>query len=263
VRKSIYGTPETALIGRLLDPFNGKPTSSPITPANARLYEGTTLLAVDATDSGGFYEMSGLSAGTGRIIKGVKTGYVNTTLRTGVSIIAGIVQGPYTDALPKSRGTGKCTFTLDWKNAQPIYNDTKGLADSQNGWMLNLSIKLPSDDYVYYGYRGNLTGLPYVFFPRDSWYDLEPLETIVIGESAKDGVYKLFVEKDPSTALFNPSWAGSQASIQMYTGGTSGAFYSGPPSTCGESNYWYVGELTKSGTSYTLASKNICTDTKP
>jgi subtilisin family serine protease len=262
VRKAIYGTTETALIGRFLDPFSGKPTSSPIVPANARLYEGTTQLAADGTNSGGFYEMSGLSAGTRRFIKGDKTGYVNTSLRAGLSIIAGIVQGPYTDAFPRARGAGTCTFTLDWKNSQPIYKDTDGLADTQNGWDFDLMIKLPSGSYIYPS-SGDLMGSPYVFSPRDSFYDLEPLETIVIGPSAANGVYKLFVDKYTWASYFNPSWTNSLASVQMFTGASSVVFYTGPPSTCGTYEYWYVGDLTKNGNTYTFASKNTCTDTMP
>ena len=35
------------------------------------------------------------------------------------------------------------------------------------------------------------------------------------------------------------------------------------PSTCGTNQFWYVGDLTKSGTSYTWTNKNLCTNTAP
>jgi hypothetical protein len=35
------------------------------------------------------------------------------------------------------------------------------------------------------------------------------------------------------------------------------------PSTCGTTQYWHVGNLRKSGTSYTWTNKNLCTNTLP
>jgi hypothetical protein len=50
----------------------------------------------------------------------------------------------------------------------------------------------------------------------------------------------------------------------MYNGATSiGGGPKTAPSTCGNRRFWYVGDLTKSGNSYTFTSKNICTNTEP
>jgi hypothetical protein len=62
----------------------------------------------------------------------------------------------------------------------------------------------------------------------------------------------------------NPSWNGSQASVQMYNGAARlGGGLKAVPSTCSTNQYWYVGDLTKSGTSYTWTNKNLCTNTEP
>ena len=147
VRKAILGTAETAIVGRLLDPFSGLAPSPPTTGTNARLFDGTTQLATDLTNTSGSYEMTGLAAGTNRTLKGNRTGYVNAQLRTGVAITSGLVAGPSTDALPKARSTGDATVTLDWKNAQPIIN-TPGCIDACNGWDFDLIVKLPSGTYI-------------------------------------------------------------------------------------------------------------------
>jgi hypothetical protein len=58
---------------------------------------------------------------------------------------------------------------------------------------------------------------------------------------------------------------GSQASVQMYNGAAPlvGGGLKAVPSTCGTNQFWYVGNLTKSGTSYTWTNKNLCTNTAP
>jgi subtilisin family serine protease len=263
VRKAILGTSEVAIVGRILDPFSGKAPSANTTPTNARLFSGATQLAVDGTNRGGSYEMTGLAAGTARILKGDRAGYVNAQLRTGISLAS--VAGPFTEALPKARPTGNATITLDWATLQPI-TDTPGCVDACNGIELDLLVKLPSGVYIDpYGNTGDLLTAPFVKHPRDSFADLEPLETIVIGSSAVNGVYRVVVDKFPFDAtLFDPSWTGSGASVQLYNGATSiGTFYANPPATCGTLRFWHVGNLTKSGTAYTWANVNTCTDILP
>lgn len=264
VRKAITGTSETALIGRLLDPLTGKAPSLNTVPANARLFSGTTQLKADPTDRGGSYEMTGLAAGTGRDLRGDRTGYVNARLRSGINIAASVVNGPYTDALPAARATGNATITLDWKTTHPSI-DTTGCTGACNGWEFDFYVKLPSGSYVYWYNPGDLGTAPYVFYPRDSINDSEPLETIVIGSQATNGVYRVFAENYwTGRSYFNDSWANSLASVQMYNGAVAiGTFYPTPPATCGTNRYWYVGDLTKNGTSYTWTNKNTCSNTKP
>ncbi len=274
VRKAILGTPQTAIIGRMLDPSSGKAPSSPITPTTARLFSGTTELASDQTNTGGFYEMTGLAAGTNRTLKGNRSGYMNATVRNKITITSNTVAGPFTDALPKSRTTGNTTLTLDWKRTQPI-EETTGCTGNCNGWEFDLLVKLPSGEYVvsssFYCEEplicdtGGLTSPPYVKHPRDSYNDLEPLETILIGSSAENGVYSVFVYRyrNELYGFYNPSWSGSQASVQRYNGATSAGTYAPDYATCGINEFWHVGNLTKTGTSYTWTTVNTCSNIMP
>jgi len=271
VRKAIAGTPETAIIGRILDPFTGKAPSSPITPTTASLYSGSTLQgSPDQTNTSGFYEITGLTAGTGRILKGSRTGYVNATVRTGITITSNVVAGPYTDALPKSRTTGNTTLTLDWKRTQPVEHTT-GCINACNGWEFDLIVKLPSGVYIT-PYEcddescttGDLMASPYVKNPRDSFIDYEPLETIVISSSATDGVYMVIVDKwFFESYMYNPSWSNSLASVQRYNGASSAGTYAPAYTTCGINEFWHVGNLTKTGTSYAWTTVNTCSDIMP
>lgn len=265
VRKAILGTSETAIVGRIADPATGLAPSHPTTPANARLYSGTTQLASDGTNTSGMYEMTGLSAGTGLIIKGDRTGYANGRLRTGIAITSGVVKGPFSDSLPRARASGDITITLDWWRSQPI-TDTTGCTDSCNGWEFDLVVKTPSGEYITFGNPGSLTSPPYVRYPRDSYDDLVPAETVVIRGIAENGVYRIFADRwpDPRGTDFTPSWTGSMASAQLYNGATPfGAFYANPPSTCTDQEFWHIGDLTKINSSYTWTNRNSCSKTSP
>jgi subtilisin family serine protease len=251
VRKALLGTSETAIVGQLLDPATGEAPGFGTPPATAKLFSGTTLLKSDATTEYGFYEMTGLTAGTGRTLKATRSGSVKGTLRKGISIVSGPVAGPSTDALPQARPTGNATVTIDWKTFHPI-NDTPGCVDACNGWEFNLALKQSDGNYV--------------SATRDSWFDGDPVETVVLGSEAANGTYKVIANKwpGPGGTQWNPSWNGSQASVQMYNGAASiGGGLKAVPSTCGTNQYWYVGNLTKSGTSYTWTNKNLCTNTEP
>jgi subtilisin family serine protease len=270
IRKAILGSPETAIIGRILDPFTGKAPSSPVTPVNAKLYSRSNQLASDQTNSSGFYEITGITAGTNRTLKGSRTGYPNTTVRNKITITSDKVAGPFTDALPKSRTTGDMTITLDWKRTQPV-TDTSGCIDTCNGWDFDLLLRLPSGTYIA-PYEcldsscttGDLMTDPYIKSPRDSYNDMEPLETIVINSAASNGTYMLFVDNPWFGAgdSYNPSWSGSLASVQKYKGANPAGTYAPAYAKC-LSEYWHVGDLTKTGTSYTWTSVNSCVDTLP
>jgi hypothetical protein len=186
-------------------------------------------------------------------------------LRNPLVITAGVVNGPYTDALPAARSPGNATITLDWKSTQPIIDNVA--CPSCNGWDFDLAVKLPSGIYIDPHFNpGTLVAAPYVKSPRDSYHDLEPVETIVIGSAAANGVYKVFVDNWPSGGSeYNDSWTNSLASVQMFNGAASiiGAFYAAPPATCGLYEYWYLGDLTKAGTAYTWTSVNKCINARP
>ncbi len=263
VRKAILGSSETADIGRLLDPFIGKAPSPNTSPANARLYNGGTQVGLDLTNAGGFYEMTGLTTGA-RDLRGDRTGYVSAKMRS-LNILGSLVNGPYTDALPTARVAGNATITLDWKNSQPI-DDTAGCVSTCNGWEFDLWAKLPDASYVGpYGNTGDLAASPFVKNPRDSVNDLQPLETVVVSSQAANGVYKIFVDNYfTGSPYFNDSWTGSLASVQLYNGATSiGAFYPEPPVACAFNRFWYVGNLTKNGATYTWTSVNACQNAAP
>jgi hypothetical protein len=176
------------------------------------------------------------------------------------------VAGPFTDAFPKARAAGDATITVDWRDTQPIL-DTPECVDSCNGWEFDLLIKTPSGGVIDPVFnRGDLSASPFVANLRDSSNDLEALESAVIGSSASNGVYKVVVDKWPpiTGATWNPSWTGSLASAQVYNGAaTLGGGLKAPPPTCGTTEYWYVGDLTKSGASYTWTDKNVCQATLP
>lgn len=261
VRRALLGTAETAVVGRILDPFTGQAPTANITPTNARLFLGATQLKVDGTNRGGSYELTGLAPGAGRLLRGDRVGYVNNRLR-GLTTVSGLVVGPFTDALPKARATGNATVTLDWKNIQPTQN-TPGCSGACNGWEFDTLVKLPAGTYINpFSRPGTLVAAPFVKIPRDSLDDLEPVETAVIGSQAANGLYRVVVARFSPTGFLNPSFAGSQASVQIYNGATPiGLFYVAPPCTTQE--FWYVGNLTKSGASYTWANVNTCTNTLP
>src|ERR671913_2067269 len=150
VRKALLGTSETAIVGQLLDPETGEAPGLGAPPATAKLFSGDTLLKSDATNESGFYEMTGLSAGTGRTLKATRSGSVKGPLRKGISIVDGQVAGPSTDALPQARDTGNATVTIDWKTSQPRYNlsfpplsTPSGCVDTCNGWEFDLALKHP------------------------------------------------------------------------------------------------------------------------
>jgi hypothetical protein len=139
--------------------------------------------------------------------------------------------------------------------------------DACNGWEFDIKLKLPDSRYVNpFNNRGSLTEAPFVNAPRDSFDDFSPVEGAVIGSQAADGTYKVVADKwpDPAGTAFNPSWSGSQASVQMYNGAASiGGGLKTAPSACDNRQYWYVGDLTKSGTSYTFTNTNVCTNSAP
>jgi thermitase len=267
VRKALLGTSETALVGMILDPVTGLAPSPDTTPVTAKLFSGTTLLKSDDTNQSGFYEMTELAAGTGMQLKDTRSGYVSATLRKPINITSGQVAGPFTDALPQSRPTGNATVTIDWKTLQPI-TDTAGCVDACNGWDFDLAVRLPGGSFVQAvaGSQGSLTSAPFVSAPRNSTSDLDPVEGLIVGSQAADGTYKMIAFKWPNPAgtQFNPSWNDSQASVQMYNGAAKlGGGLKKVPSTCDTNPIWYVGDLTKIGTTYTWTNKNLCTNTVP
>ena len=125
--------------------------------------------------------------------------------------------------------------------------------DTCNGWNFDLRLK-HTDGTTYFSPGGEY-----------------PVDIAFIGSQAADGTYKVIVLNGfaGSTPAYNPLWTGSQASVQIYNGAAPLAASLGGglkrvPSTCGTNAFWYVGDLTKSGTSYTWTNnENLCTNTPP
>jgi thermitase len=232
VRKALLGTSETAIVGQLLGAEGGGSASTG--SVTAKLFSGDTLLKSDATNGSGFYEMTGLTAGTGMNLKatsGNSGSAVSGRLRNGISIVNGQVAGPFTDAMAEKRPTGWAALTIDWKTNQPgELGDTPGCVDACNGWEFDLVVKLPDGNYIrppegrpVEGSEGDLATPPFVRNSVNSLSHRQPVEGAVIGEPAANGTYKVIANKwpDPAGTQWNPSWNGSQASVQMYNGAAS------------------------------------------
>lgn len=263
VRKAMTAVAETGLVGQILDPFNGLPASPNTTPDTVQLFNGAAVVGADPTNRSGAYEMTALAAGA-RQIKASRPAVAGSPALPAaymryVTIAAGIVAGPYTDAKPRARPAGYANITLDWWTTQPAVS-TAGCTTTCNGWELDLQVKTPSGAYYYWGSNGDLMTTPYVFFPRDSYDDLIPMETVVIGPSAANGVYKVFVDKQFSV---NTNWANSLASVQVYSAANLIVNYQAPPAACGILQYWHVGNLTKNGNAYVWANVNVCQAVRP
>jgi hypothetical protein len=192
-------------------------------------------------------------------------GYNSALLRRSIPVVTNVVTGPFTDALAKTRPAGDATITVDWKTTQPIF-DTGGCIGRCNGWELDLMVKLPSGVYINpFENTGELLAAPFVSVPRDSFNDMEPIETAVIRSVAANGVYRVVISRfNEPDFFFNPSWVGSRASVQLYNGATPlGLFYAAPPAACTTQSFWHVGNLTKAGAAYVWANVNTCTNILP
>jgi subtilisin family serine protease len=275
VRKAILAASVTALVGELIDPFTGYPHSPNTTPDTASLWTTAVppaQVAADATNRSGMYEMTGLAAGA-RTIRAARAALGGTPAfpvrdMRRVTIVANLVTGPFTDAKPRARAAGNASVTFDWYTTQPIVGVAGCLhASTCNGWDFDLYVKLPSNQYIGFGNEGDLMASPFVTWPRDSADDLVPAETLVIGSSAANGVYKVFAEKFPYANNFNPSWTGSLASAQVYNGTTLIANYqpfgAPAPAACGATRFWYIGDLTKNGNVYAWTNRNLCQAAAP
>jgi hypothetical protein len=221
-------------------------------------------LKSDVSDKAGFYELTGLTAGTGRTLKGLRTSFVTANLRNNIAITASLVNGPFPDAIAGARPTGNATVTLDWRRTQPNEDAAFCIDGPCNGNELDLFVKTPAGQYVYYYNPGDLLTTPYVKFARDSYNDYEPLETTVIAAAAPNGIYRVFVSNPwVGSTFWSDSYTGSGASVQMYSGPASLGGLMAPPATCGTNLYWNLGSLTKTGTAYTWTNVNTCSNTAP
>lgn len=261
VRKAITASSETAVVGRVLDPFTGLSPSPNTSPVTIKLFDGATSVASDPTNRSGFYEMTGLAPGS-RSLRANRVGNPTVNLRS-TTIITNTVTGPFTDAYPSGRSPGNASIIMDWLTTQPSI-DTPGCIDTCNGWDFDLHVRLPDNSLVSFANRGDLAGPPFVILPRNSNDDLEPVETIVIGSPAANGSYKVFgANLRGGTIYYNPSWAGSGASVQVFNGVKTIANFSKPPGNCSSNRFWHVGNLTKTGTAYTWTTVNTCSNIAP
>jgi hypothetical protein len=259
VRRAIFQNAETVVIGRMLDGATAKSPSPPAASATIQVRTGTTVLGSGTKDRGGGYSTLGSAiAGTGRNLSFTgMTGYLNDTMRQPLTVLNGTPSGPLTDAISKSRPTGYFHGTIDWKTAQPL-SDSAGA--NSLGWDLDLGIRLPGGTLFPYGPVGDLSAPPFVFLPRDSFNDLEPVESFVIGPSAADGTYKLAVDRffGPSGLTLNQS----RAQVQFLDASARVLFLNAPACAAAKP-FWHVANVVKSGTSYTVTSVNACATSFP
>ncbi len=159
LRRALLKTTETAIVGGVRDPFTGLPPDRYSHTAVAKLLSDSTVLASDEVNAGGFYEMAGLTAGTGASLSVERSGYISTPLRSNITISSGLVAGPFLDAFPQARTAGNATITLDWKTSQPVAL-APGLAKAKLGWELDLYVKTPDGTYVGGDNQGDLLPCP-------------------------------------------------------------------------------------------------------
>lgn len=252
VRRAIFLTGETAVIGRVLDGGTGKPPSPNIVAGTVQVRSGSTVLSSDATNRGGSYEVFGATLpGAGRNLNAIKGGYATNIIKSPVTVLAGVNTGPFTDAVHKSRPAGYFHGTVDWKTTQPF---TNAAAANTVGWELDLGLRLPSGAVWVFGPVGDLSAAPWLQLERDSYQDLEPVEGFVIHPSAANGVYKIFVHRFSGPTL---NLDQSLVQAQLFNASTPNLFLNAPTCTPAQP-YWHIANVTKSGATYTVTTKNHC-----
>jgi len=264
VRKAVTGTAETAVIGQAIDPWTGK--APPSSVANTmKLLNGTTLIGSDLTNQTGSYEIKAPAATATRTLTSTRTGYVTGALRS-ASVVANTVAGPYIDAMNRNRGAGTANISVEWKTSQPVKANAESPA-SKSGWEFDTVVKTPSGVYIYWKIPGSLTQTPYVGTGVDSIDTLKPVESSAIMSSAANGVYTVFIMNgaDTVTGSWNPTWTGSNASVQISFAGAVKATVAPTGAGCatGSNVFWTVGKITKNGTSYAWTPVNTCSATQP
>lgn len=263
VRKALFPlTGETVVNGRLLDSVSAQPPSQNTVAATVQVKNGATILGTDLTNSGGMYEVFGVTLpGVSRNIAVSKPGYITDMIRMPVTVTAGVPTGRFTDAVNRARPAGYFHGSLDWSTAQPT---SIAAGPSTMGWELDLGIRLPSGVVYPFGPSGDLIQPPYVQLPRDSFLDLVPIESFVIAPSAAVGIYKISVDRffGPAALPLNAS----RAKVRFYNAATSGFFLNAPACTAAN-RFWHVANITKTGvgvgSTYAVAIVNTCVAVRP
>jgi hypothetical protein len=259
VRRAIHQTTETVIIGRVLDGATAKPPSPNTASATVQVRNGTTVLGSGQKQGGGWYSAFGSTiAGTGRnlFFTGM-TGYLNDTIRQPLTVLNGTPTGPLVDAISKSRPTGYFHGTIDWKTAQP---SSPSAGANTLGWDLDLGMRLPDGTVFPFGPAGDLSAPPFVLLHRDSFLDLEPVESFLIGPSAANGTYKIAIDRvdGPASLTLNES----RAQVQFLNAAARVLFLNAPACT-GGNPIWHVANVVKSGTSYAVTTVNACVASFP
>jgi subtilase family protein/fervidolysin-like protein len=269
VRRAIFVTPETVVIGRALDANTGESPTPNTAGATVEVRNGVTVLGSDLTNRGGSYEVSGAGLAGVRNLFGRKPVaacaagalgcYVPEMLRSPFTVLNGVYTGPFTDAMSKSRAAGNFYAELDWQTVTPL---TDAAGTNTRGFELDFRMMTPVGQIPPSGFfapAGDLSGAPFVFISRDSFNDFEPVEGLIIGPSASNGVYKIVVDRTLGPGL-NLNASGAQ--VRLFDGPTATTFLNAP--ACTPANrIWHVADITKSGGSYVTTVMNACRSTLP
>jgi hypothetical protein len=121
-------------------------------------------------------------------------------------------------------------------------------------------MRLPDGTVFPFGPAGDLSASPFVRVHRDSFSDLEPVESFVIGPSAANGAYKMAVNRfsSPVSLTLNESLA----QVQLFNAAVRVLFLNAP-ACMEEAPVWHVANVVKSGTNYTVTTVNACVASFP
>jgi hypothetical protein len=250
VRRALLQTPETVVLGRVLDGATGMAPIPTTTGTTVQVRSGTTVLQTAAANRGGTYEIPA-QAGLDRNLFAIPAGYIADQVRFPFTVLNGVPTGPFTDAVSAIRPAGYFHGTIVWGNTQP-----NNPAAGSSGWDLDLGMRLPAGTMLPVGPAGDLSAAPFVLLPRDSFNDFKPLESFVISPQAAPGTYRIVVGRKGGPAA--ASLDASVAKVRFYDAATPGLSFQAPACTPTQP-FWHVADVVKNpdGT-YTVTSVNAC-----
>ena len=259
VRHALLGTPESAVIGRIVDGASGRPIAA-VTPS-VEVLEAGVVVGSAVTDAGGSYEVvdAGL-AGSARRLKVAAHGYIpDPAARRSVTVSTSAPTGPFTDGVMRRRGAGVFQVALDWSTTQP---DTTAAGADTMGWDLDLVLQPPGmrGDWVGPGPEGALGTPPFYRVFRDSFTDSEPVEALAIAPRAADGTYRILVRR--YTGPENARLHISRADVRLYDD-DSGVMAARAIACTAAQPFWHVANVRKRGATYMVTPVGVCRATPP
>ena len=101
--------------------------------------------------------------------------------------------------------------------------------DACNGWDFDLYVKQPAGTYIGFTNRGDLATTPFVRYARDSFAIWSPWRPSSLGRQPPTASTGSLSISWVDAFMFNPSWTGSLASVQLYLGAALSQNYAIPP----------------------------------